>query len=571
MEVDGLGKRYGTAEVLRDVSFTVARGELFGLLGTNGAGKTTTVEILQGLRRADAGSATVLGLDPVTSGDRLRRRIGAQLQDAALPDKLRVGEALRLFASLHTSPRPLGELAEEWDLARLWSRPFGALSGGERQRLFVALALVGRPDLVFLDELTQNLDPVGRRHTWEVIRRVRDGGTTVVLVTHDVEEAERLCDRIVVMASGRVVADGTPAAIVDELGGAATVRFTDAEIDVRTLHTLPGVSPRATPRPRGPRRRDRAGVGVRRRPPRRDRSPSDRPARPPALAGGPIRQTHPGPGPPRGRSRRLMNTIAIPSASAAGRRHDGLLRTILRLTAVELRLLMREPGVLVSLIAFPAVTVLVLAGVFGSDPDPDFGGVIPSEHYVVGYVGVVLASLGLVTLPAHLASHRELGVLRRYRAAGLDARAVIGSHIALGAVLGTVASVVVLSIGGIAYGVPMPDDPLRVGAWFVAGLLCFIAIGGALGAVMPSARAATAFGNLLFVPMFLLGGGGPPREVMTGAMQTVSDVMPLSHIVGGLRQSWLGATDDPQALWWPVLVAVIAVFVAVRTMRRNVA
>ena len=116
----------------------------------------------------------------------------------------------------------------------------------------------------------------------------------------------------------------------------------------------------------------------------------------------------------------------------------------------------------------------------------------------------------------------------------------------------------------------MPDDPLRVVAWFVAGLLCFIAIGGALGAVMPSSRAAAAFGNLLFVPMFLLGGGGPPREVMTGAMQTVSDVLPLSHIIGGLRLSWLGATDDPHALWWPALVAVVAVFVAVRTMRRHV-
>jgi ABC-2 type transport system ATP-binding protein len=242
VEVNGMIKRYGETEVLHGVSFAVRRGELFGLLGTNGAGKTTTVEILQGLRRADGGSARVLGLDPATEGDRLRRRIGAQLQAAALPDKMRVGEALRLFASLHAAPRPLGQLAGEWDLERLWGRPFGALSGGERQRLFVALALVGRPEVVFLDELTQNLDPVGRRHTWDVIRRVRDRGTTVVLVTHDVEEAERLCDRVVVMDGGRVVADGSPAAIVDSLGGAATVRFTDAELDVRTLHTLPGVA-----------------------------------------------------------------------------------------------------------------------------------------------------------------------------------------------------------------------------------------------------------------------------------------------------------------------------------------
>ena len=119
-------------------------------------------------------------------------------------------------------------------------RPFAALSGGERQRLFVALALVGRPELVFLDELTQNLDPVGRRHTWDVVRRVRDAGTTVVLVTHDVEEAERLCDRIVVLDRGRVVADGSPAAITGDLGGTTTVRFTDADLDVRPLRQLPG-------------------------------------------------------------------------------------------------------------------------------------------------------------------------------------------------------------------------------------------------------------------------------------------------------------------------------------------
>ncbi len=241
VEVQDLRRSYGPTEVLRGISFTVQRGELFGLLGTNGAGKTTTVEIPQGLRQADSGRVSVLGLDPRTAGDRLRKRIGSQLQAAALPERLRVGEALALFASLHPSPRPLDELAADWQLEALWRRPFGALSGGERQRLFVALALVGQPELVFLDELTQNLDPVGRRHTWEVVRRIRATGTTVVLVTHDMEEAERLCDRIVVLDRGRVVAQGGPAQIVDDLGGTTTVRFTDAELDVRTLRALPGV------------------------------------------------------------------------------------------------------------------------------------------------------------------------------------------------------------------------------------------------------------------------------------------------------------------------------------------
>ncbi len=241
IEVRDLVKRYGPAEAVSGVSFTVHRGELFGLLGTNGAGKTTTVEILQGLRRATSGTVRVLGLDPGTDGDATRRRTGSQLQDAALPDRVRVGEALALFASLQPGARPIDELAEEWDLAHLLRRPFVGLSGGERQRLFVALALVSRPEVVFLDELTQNLDPIGRRRTWDVVRRVRDSGTTVVLVTHDVEEAEKLCDRVAVMHRGRVVAEGTPTAIVEALGGGPTVRFTDPALDARTLVDVPGV------------------------------------------------------------------------------------------------------------------------------------------------------------------------------------------------------------------------------------------------------------------------------------------------------------------------------------------
>jgi ABC-2 type transport system ATP-binding protein len=241
LAVHDLQKRYRDVEVLRGVSFEVRRGELFGLLGTNGAGKTTTVEILQGLRSPSGGTVEVLGLDPATAGDRLRRRIGSQLQEAALPDRLRVGEALQLMAALHPSPRPMGELAAEWRLEPLWKRPFRALSGGERQRLFVALALVGRPEVVFLDELTQNLDPVSRHHTWQVVRQIRERGTTVVLVTHDVEEAESLCDRLAVLHRGQVVAEGTPAAIVDALGGRSCVRFTDAEVDLEALARVPGV------------------------------------------------------------------------------------------------------------------------------------------------------------------------------------------------------------------------------------------------------------------------------------------------------------------------------------------
>lgn len=245
------------------------------------------------------------------------------------------------------------------------------------------------------------------------------------------------------------------------------------------------------------------------------------------------------------------------------------LGTAIRITGTELRLFLREPGVLVGLIGFPAVTVLVLAGVFGSTPDPEFGGVRPSEHYVVGYIGVVLAHMGLVALPVHVASRRELGVTRRYRASGVSAGTLLGSHAAVGAVLGAVAGAIVLLVGAAVYGVAAPVDPRAVALWAGAGLGCFVGLGIALGLLMPTSRAANAIGNLVFVPMFLLGGGGPPRDVMTGPMRALSDVLPLSHVIGGLRQSWLGATDDPRALWWTMLVTCAAVALAARAARRR--
>lgn len=245
------------------------------------------------------------------------------------------------------------------------------------------------------------------------------------------------------------------------------------------------------------------------------------------------------------------------------------MNNVVALTQMELRLLRREPGVLVGLIGFPVVTVLVLAGVFGSTPDPDFGGVVPSEHYVVGYVGVVLASMGLITLPALIADRREHGIVRRYIASGVSPGTLVASFIAIGAIVGTLACAAVLFVGGLVYGLPAPADPLATMGWFVTGMACFISIGGALGVLAPSARAAAAIGNLIFVPVFLLGGGGPPRDVMTGPMQTISDVVPLTHLIGGLRLSWLGATDDPHALWWPVVVAVVAMAFAARAARRT--
>lgn len=241
ISVRSLSKGYGSNVAVDGMSFEVAQGEIFGILGPNGAGKTTTVEILQGLRAPDAGDIAVLGLDPRTDSAALRRRIGSQLQESALPDRLRVWEALDLFASLTPGSVDWRPVMDEWGLSEKWKAPFGSLSGGQRQRLFVALALVNEPELVFLDEMTTGLDPAGRRVAWDLVRRIRDRGATVVLVTHFMDEAEALCDRVAVIDAGRVVALDTPGSLIVAHGGDARITFTTALADLAWIETIPGV------------------------------------------------------------------------------------------------------------------------------------------------------------------------------------------------------------------------------------------------------------------------------------------------------------------------------------------
>jgi ABC-2 type transport system ATP-binding protein len=214
IELRHLRKRYGPTVALDGVTLDVEAGEVFGLLGPNGAGKTTAVEIAEGLRQADSGTARVLGMDPVADGPELKDRIGVQLQEAQLPDRLRVGEALELAGTFYSRPRDVDELVEEWGLAAKRNSAFCTLSGGQRQRLFLALALVGCPEVVFFDELSTGLDPQARRATWDMVRRVRDSGVTVVLVSHLMDEVEQLADRVAILDAGRVVAMDTPTGLM---------------------------------------------------------------------------------------------------------------------------------------------------------------------------------------------------------------------------------------------------------------------------------------------------------------------------------------------------------------------
>jgi ABC-2 type transport system ATP-binding protein len=195
------------------VSFTVAEGEIFGLLGRNGAGKSTTVDCLAGLRVPDQGRIRVAGLDPRRDRQQLRHILGVQLQESQLPDKLTVAEAMRLYASFYRHPEDTERLLAQLDLTEKRNTRYRRLSGGQKQRLSVALALIGRPRVAILDELTTGLDPVARRDTWQLVDDIRNSGVTIMLITHFMEEAERLCDRVAILHDGRVAALGTPAAL----------------------------------------------------------------------------------------------------------------------------------------------------------------------------------------------------------------------------------------------------------------------------------------------------------------------------------------------------------------------
>ncbi|KFG10647.1 ABC transporter ATP-binding protein [Streptomyces scabiei] len=243
IEVTGLRKAYGGRNVVDGVSFSVAEGEIFGILGPNGAGKTTTVECVEGLRVPDAGRVRIAGLDPVAEHEATRLVLGAQLQESELQAKLTVREALELYASFYPDPADWRPLAERLGLtARLGTR-FAKLSGGQKQRLFIALALIGNPRIVVLDELTTGLDPRARRDTWELIEDIRAGGMTVLLVTHFMEEAQRLCDRIAVIDQGGIAALDTPAGLVRRSAGATVISFTpSAPLDDRDLNALPALA-----------------------------------------------------------------------------------------------------------------------------------------------------------------------------------------------------------------------------------------------------------------------------------------------------------------------------------------
>jgi ABC-2 type transport system ATP-binding protein len=440
IQVEELRKRYGGVTAVDGVGFQVAEREVFGIVGPNGAGKTTTVEIVEGLRRPDGGRVRVLGLDPGRDGPKLRQRIGAQLQRAALPDRLRVWEALDLYASFYARAVPWSELLDRWGLAERRTAAVGALSGGQRQRLLIALALVGRPEVVFLDELTTGLDPQARRATWELVRSVRDAGATVVLVTHLMEEAERLCDRVAVIDRGRLVALDTPRALVARAG---TANLDDA---------------------------------------------------------------------------------------------------------------------------FPLL-LLWLNGGDGNQPRAELGGRGVMDVLAPGFVAMVLAEVGLTSLPGLLSSYRERGVLRRLAVTPVSPTRLLAAQLLAHLAAATAGAALVVGLGMTMFGLNPPRDPARLLAAYLLGALALLAIGSVLAALAPTPRVAEAAGLVVFFPMIFLSGAVVPRESLSDGMRRIGELLPLTPVVDGLRAAWDGSGPGLMTLAALAAILVVATAVAARTFR----
>jgi len=428
IEVDGATKEYGGRTVLRNLSFQVATGETFALLGPNGAGKTTTVETVVGLRVPDAGTIRVLGLDPILDHASLTEQVGVQLQESALPAKLKVREALSLYRSFYTRPDDPERLLEPLGLGAKRDDYFKSLSGGQKQRLSIALALIGRPKIAVLDELTTGLDPQARRNTWRLIEGAREQGVTIVLVTHAMEEAEHLCDRVALIDAGRVVALDTPQRLAEQGGGGKRVIFhPSAPFDESLLTDLPEVKELEH---RGERVvvtgsgdlvngviLTLAKAGVSAEDVRLESGTLEDAFL--ALTGREIQELNdPEPSRPRdGHERPRLHAATRISAFASShhsRGHAAPRSAFSQLVLSEWRLARRSPLGLVWGVGLPVLLLVI----FGSLPalnksSTALGGLSFFEVYQPTLIALSLSLLALVSLPTVLASYRENRVLRR--------------------------------------------------------------------------------------------------------------------------------------------------------------
>lgn len=575
VEVEGLRKAYGDTVAVDGVSFTVADGEIVGILGPNGAGKTTAAECVIGLRRPDAGRVRVLGLDPLADGAQLHEAVGVQLQTGELPGRLRVREIVELYQSFYRDPADIDELLGVFGLAGKRDAFYKSLSGGQKQRLSIVLALVGQPKVAVLDEMTTGLDPRARRETWDFIETVRDRGTAMVIVTHFMDEAQRLCDRVALIDHGRIVAIGTPGQLAEEAGGGKRVRFVpDRPFDDRLLTDLPEV-----------KSLDRQGRHV-------------------VVSG----------------SGRLVNAVIL-TLARAGVTADGvelesatLEDAFIRLTGSRLHeeeegapekettrkaapgrtsmtssiwparvppraafrqllrteslLALRQPTGLILGLGLPVLLLVIFGSIpaFGK-PQKSLGGLTYFDVYLPILVALVFAGLGLFSLPIPLASYRELGILRRLSTTPLPPSWVLAVQLIVNLCLAIAALVILVVTGVAAFGLRAPQNPAGFLIACVLSATAVFAIGLWVAAIARTGRAAGAIGAGLFYPLVFFAGLWVPQQIMPAVLRDISDYTPLGASVQALQHAVQGTFPPAASLLTMAGYTIVFSYLAIHTFR----
>jgi ABC-2 type transport system ATP-binding protein len=573
IEISHLSKTYGPTVAVDDLSLSVTEGEIFGILGPNGAGKTTTIECAIGLRSPDSGSVRVLGLDPGQDREQLHLIVGVQLQASALPAKLKVGEILDLYQSFYPEPSDVDELAKTLGLADKRDEYCRSLSGGQKQRLSIALALIGRPKIAVLDEMTTGLDPRARRDTWQLIEHTRDRGVTIVLVTHSLEEAERLCDRVALVDQGRIVALDSPRGLAQKAAKEKQMRFVPSgPFDDRLLSELPEVA--------GIEHHDRrvhvtgsgdlvaavistlAAAGV---------TAHDVVLISATLEDAFVSLTGRGlgvaqqPAPPRrGKDSRVSGAHAngpvLPKT--APRSAFG------KLVRSEFRLAWRQPVGLGFGLGVPVLLLVIFGSLpFSHEHLKQLGGLTFLETYVPVLIIFGIAALALFSLPTPLATYREQGILRRLSTTPVPPSWILGAQLVVHLSIAAATLVILVVVGTAGFGL---RSPASLGGFALAVVLSMMAtfgIGLWITGVARNARDAGGIAWLLFFPLMFLAGLWLPRQEFPAALRDVSDATPLGASSEALQHAM--QAGFPSAWSLLALAAYAAVFdwLAIRFFR----
>ena len=541
IQAQGLRKSYGSKEAVRGVDLEVRTGEILALLGPNGAGKTTTVEILEGFHQASSGEVRVLGEDPWGADRAHRDRIGIVLQESEPEINLTVRECLELYAGYYSAPRGVDDTIALAGLSEQGDQQTTRLSGGQRRRLDVALALIGDPELIFLDEPTTGFDPAARRASWEVISGLRALGTTILLTTHYMEEAERLADRIAVMRDGIIVATGTPATLGGRNRAGGTIAFTlpdgieldelapGASLDGERRVVMSSTAPMAD-------LHELTGQGAR--------------ARPRAVG-------HRGP-------------AADPGGRLPGA-HGMTATLVLHQLRFDVRAALRNRRTVFFSIALPVLLLVVLTGLYGDAGTVNaIGQTVDAQRaFVPGIMALAILTSSFIALMMTVAGQRQAGVLKRRRATPVPPIVLILGRALTSMAISIAAVAVMLVIASAAYDIkPYAGWELPMLVSVVVASLCFASCGYAVAGLVTTPESAGPIVQVILLPLQLISGVYFPTDGLPSWLDTVASIFPLVHVTEAFQHAMF---PNPSIAWGDLGVMAIwfvgAAFVAVRTFR----